>query len=106
MEETYVTVAMVTIGLGAVATGIVGMVALPRGEQLSCLLALVVGAGIGIASLFVLMNTAPNVETEDPARLFMIAAFLGLGGVVASLAALIARSRRDARPARPSEGGP
>lgn len=106
MEQTYITIAMVTIGVGAVATGIVGVVALPRGEQLSALLALVVGAGIGIASLFLMMNSASDVEAEDSARMFMIASFLGLAGVATTLTLLTVRTRAGKRPEAPATTSP
>ena len=99
-EQTYVTVAMASIGLGAVLAGIVGMLFLPKGEQLSAVLALMVGAGIGLASLFILLlaDADSGREPEQAASSFMIAAFLGLGGVVASLALLVRRTRDGGDP--------
>jgi hypothetical protein len=96
MEETYTTIGAVAIGVGAVAAGVVGLL-LPRGEQLTAVLALVVGAGIGVVTLALGFQITGNESSEDGARTFMVASLLGLAGVAASLAAIVARSRQRAR---------
>jgi hypothetical protein len=91
MEHTYATWAMILMGLGAVAAGVVGIV-LPAGQRLSVLLALVIGAGVGVAALFLqLLPAEPDVD--DGARAFLIASALGLAAVLAASAVLLRRSR-------------
>jgi hypothetical protein len=91
MEATYVSWAMVLIGLGAATAGGVGLF-LPPGHRLTALLPLVIGAGIGLAALFAqIVDVGPR--PEDPARAFLIASTLGFVTVVATLVVLIRRVR-------------
>ena len=50
MEQTYVSWAMVLIGLGAASAGVLAFL----GQRLAVALSLVLGAGVGVTSLFLL----------------------------------------------------
>jgi hypothetical protein len=84
--ETTQLVALMLIGTGAVATGIVGLM-LPVGERLAAAtLALVLGAGAGIASLAIGMLAIDGDSDQAYADVFLVASAIGLGAVLASLA--------------------
>jgi len=87
---------VVLIGSACVAAGAVG-VALPAGQRLEVLLALVAGAGSGLVVLAgeVLSGTGSGTQESD-ARLFLAATFVGWLTVMAALLALWLRSRRTA----------
>jgi hypothetical protein len=75
MEETWVTLGVVCMGLGGVVAGLVGVV-LPEGWRLGALFALIAGAGVGVAAigLGALLN-----EPKEPTELtFFLASLLGL----------------------------
>ena len=75
MEETWVTLGVVCMGLGGVVAGLVGVV-LPEGRRLGALFGLIAGAGVGVAAigLGALLN-----ETKEPSELtFFVASLLGL----------------------------
>ena len=95
-EEIYLSWAMITIGVGIAAAGGVGLV-LPVGHRLAVVLALVLGAGVGIASLFILMLAGGLDEPEVGARSFLIASALGLVSVFGGLATLFRRARDEPR---------
>ena len=81
MEETWVTLGVVCMGLGGVVAGLVGVV-LPEGRRLGALFALIAGAGVGVASigLGALLN-----ERKEPSELtFFVASLLGLLAVCGS----------------------
>jgi peptidoglycan/LPS O-acetylase OafA/YrhL len=89
------TLALSFVGIGAVATGLLGIV-LPPGERIAAGLALVVGAGIGVVVLAIgtqLVNDTP----DDYASVFLVAAALGLAGTLVSLG-LLWRRTADQRP--------
>ena len=94
------TLALSLVGIGAVATGVLGIV-LPAGERIAAGLALVVGAGIGVVVLAIgtQMVNAPDDSPEAYATVFLVAAALGLVGTLVSLA-LLWRRTADQRGAR------
>jgi hypothetical protein len=84
------TLALSLVGIGAVATGALGIV-LPAGERIAAGLALVVGAGIGVVVLAIgtqIVNDTP----DGYAGVFLVAAALGLAGTLVSLALLWRRT--------------
>jgi hypothetical protein len=109
------TLALSLVGIGAVATGTLGIV-LPAGERIAAGLALVVGAGIGVVVLAIgtqVVSGTPDDSPEGYASVFLVAAALGLAGTLVSLALLWRRTagqrtagaRADAaRTSAPGEG--
>jgi len=100
MEETWVTLGVVCIGLGGVVAGLVGVV-LPEGRRLGALFALIAGAGGGVAGigLGALLN-----ENKEPTELtFFLASLLGLL-VVSGSSWLVWNRAIEARP-EPREPG-
>jgi len=91
-DEIHLAWAMISIGVGIAAAGGVGL-ALPLGHRLAVTLALVLGAGVGIASWFALMLMGGFEDPEQSARSFLIASVLGLAAVVGGLTVLVRRSR-------------
>jgi MFS family permease len=74
MEETWVTLGVVCMGLGGVVAGLVGVV-LPEGRRLGALFGLIAGAGVGVAAigLGALLN-----EQKEPSELtFFVASLFG-----------------------------
>jgi hypothetical protein len=93
--ETTMTLALALVGIGAVATGALG-IWLPAGERIAAGLALVVGAGIGVVAIAIgsrLMSDSPS--PEGYADVLLVASALGLLGTLASLAALWRRTARE-----------
>lgn len=90
MEQTYISWAMVLIGLGIASAGGVGLF-LPPGQRLAVALALVLGAGLGIASLFLLQLGGRFDDPGSVALSFLIASGVGFAAVVGGLAVLIGR---------------
>lgn len=80
------TVALTLIGVGSAVSGTVG-VFLPRGERLTSLLALVVGAGVGLASVAVGSQFVDG-SYRGFERVFLMASSLGFAATVATLALL------------------
>ena len=81
MEETWVTLGVVCMGLGGVVAGLVGVV-LPEGRRLGALFGLIAGAGVGVAAigLGALLN-----EPKEPSEVtFFVASLLGLLAVSGS----------------------
>ena len=88
------TLALSLVGIGAVATGVLGIV-LPAGERIAAGLALVVGAGIGVTVLAIgtqIVRDSPDDSPEGYASVFLVAAALGLAGTLVSLALLWRRT--------------
>ena len=88
------TLALSLVGIGAVATGVLGIV-LPAGERIAAGLALVVGAGIGVTVLAIgtqIVSDTPDDSPEGYASVFLVAAALGLAGTLVSLALLWKRT--------------
>jgi hypothetical protein len=92
MEETNMMWAMVLIGTGIASAGGAGLF-LPAGQRLSVALALTLGAGIGVASLFVLMLAAGTDDPRSVSSAFLIASAVGLTSVLAGLAVLFRRAQ-------------
>lgn len=75
MEETWVTLGVVCMGLGGIVAGLVGVV-LPEGRRLGALFGLIAGGGVGVVviGLGALLN-----ERKEPTELtFLLASLLGL----------------------------
>lgn len=105
MEETYLAWAMMSIGVAAVASGVVGFT-LPEGQRLSVALALLLGAGVGLTILFA-QGLVLGFEQQTGARSFLIASLSGFFTVAAALGVLVSRARRDATsPAVPAPPKP
>jgi hypothetical protein len=88
------TLALSLVGIGAVATGVLGIV-LPAGERIAAGLALVVGAGIGVTVLAIgtqIVGDTPDDSPEGYASVFLVAAALGLAATLVSLALLWRRT--------------
>jgi hypothetical protein len=92
MEETHMMWAMVMIGTGIASAGGAGLF-LPVGQRLSIALTLVLGAGTGVASLFLLMLARGIDHPRAPAQAFLIASAVGLASLLAGLAVLFRRAR-------------
>lgn len=92
MEQTCMMWAMVLIGSGIASAGATGLF-LPAGQRLSVALALVLGAGAGIASMFLLLLAGGTDDPESASLAFLIASLIGLVSVLAGLAVLSRRSR-------------
>lgn len=92
MEQTYMMWAMVLIGSGLASAGAAGLF-LPVGQRLSVALALVLGAGVGLASMFLLMLAGGADAPESGTLAFFIASAVGLASVLAGLAVLFRRAR-------------
>lgn len=103
--EMKTTLALSLVGIGAVATGALGIV-LPAGERIAAGLALVVGAGIGVVVLAIgtQMVNSPDDSPEAYATVFLVAAALGLVGTLVSLA-LLWRRTADQRGSRGGDDG-
>jgi len=100
MEETWVTLGVVCMGLGGVVAGLVGVV-LPEGRRLGALFGLIAGAGVGVAAIGLgsLLN-----ENKEPTELtFFFASLLGLLAVCGS-SWLVWKRAIEARP-EPGEPG-
>jgi hypothetical protein len=80
-------VSLLFIGLGGLATGIVGLL-LPASHRLAALLALVAGAGVGITVL------AIGIPFPDE-NVFMVGSILGFATVVGALSLAWWRSSAD-----------
>lgn len=75
MDETWVTLGVMCMGLGGVVAGLVGVV-LPEGRRLGALFALIAGGGVG---LLVIGLGALLDERNEPTELtFFLASLLGL----------------------------
>jgi hypothetical protein len=97
MDETWVTLAVMCMGLGGVVAGLVGVV-LPEGRRLGALFALIAGAGVG---LVVIGLGALLDERNEPTELtFFLASLLGLFTVCGASWAVW----RRAAGSRPSTG--
>jgi hypothetical protein len=98
MDETWITLGVMCMGLGGVVAGLVGVV-LPEGRRLGALFALIVGAGTG---LVVIGLGALLDERKEPSELtFFLASFLGLFAVCGASWAVWKRAVE----ARPSPSG-
>jgi hypothetical protein len=91
--ETTMTLALAFVGIGAVATGVLG-IWLPAGERIAAGLALVVGAGIGLVAIAIGSQVVGD-SLESHANVLLVASALGLLGTLASLTVLWRRTARD-----------
>jgi hypothetical protein len=92
--DIQVTIALVLIGLAGVAAGFVGIL-LPPGERIAAVLPLVVGAGVGLATLAIGSN---GTETEEQFEgVFLTGAVLGFAATCAALSVLWFRARPRTR---------
>jgi len=86
-------IAMLLIGLAVVATSVVGLL-LPPGHRLESLLALVAGAGAGIAVLAVEVATEFRFTTNGPTAAFLFATIAGTVVVGVCLAVIVRQQGR------------
>lgn len=100
--ETKMTLTLALVGLGAVATGALGIV-LPPGERIAAGLALVVGAGIGVVAIAIGIRVAGEADSSF-ASVVLVASVLGLAGTLTSLGLLWRRTMSE-RAARTSAAG-
>jgi drug/metabolite transporter (DMT)-like permease len=99
MEETWVTLGVVCMGLGGIVAGFVGVV-LPEGRRLGAIFALIAGAGVGVVVIGfgALLN-----ERKEPTEItFFLASLLGLIAVCGASWAVWNRAMDE----RPSTSGP
>jgi len=90
------------IGAGAVVAGVIGIV-LPARHRFAALLALVVGAGVGVAALAVGTHSVSN--PDDAASAFLVASVLGFVSVVVTSGILWVRLGHDeSSSSRPPSG--
>jgi hypothetical protein len=90
--KTKMTLAVMLVGAGAIATGAFG-IWLPAGERIAAGLALVVGAGIGIVAIAI-GSLIVGDSLEAHTNVFLVASALGFLGTLASLAVLWRRTAR------------
>ena len=89
---------IVLIGGGAAAAGIVGLLS-PKGQRIDAALALVVGAGVGVAGLAIgTWAQGSGSSTEDQQNVLLFASLAGFVAVIGGLLIL----RRRARMAEPT----
>ena len=74
MEETWVTLGVMCMGLGGVVAGLVG-VGLPEGRRLGALFGLIMGAGVGVAAIG--LGALLNEHKEPSEVTFFVASLLG-----------------------------
>jgi hypothetical protein len=90
METLTVNGSLFLIGLAPVLTGVVAL-SLPAGHRLEAVLALVVGAGVGLAGLAI--GTAfANSEIEAEQTAFFVASIVGFISVLVMLGVIRRRS--------------
>jgi peptidoglycan/LPS O-acetylase OafA/YrhL len=90
----------ILIGAGAVVAGMLGL-ALPARERLAALLALVIGAGVGVAALAI--GTHNTTSPDDATLAFLIASALGFLSVVVSSAGIWVRLGNPKPPPPPTD---
>jgi hypothetical protein len=96
MQETLGPWAMMLIGCAAVLSGIVGYL-LPDGERLSVVLALLIGAGVGVVAIFAQALLGGLDDPDTGARTFFVSSLLGFVSVLTGLGVLLARARARRR---------
>lgn len=88
---------IVLIGGGAASAGIVGLLS-PKGQRIDAVLALVLGAGVGIAGLAIgTWAQGSGSSTEDQQNVLLFASLAGFAAVVGGLLILRHRARAAAR---------
>lgn len=99
MDEKWVTLGVMCMGLGGVVAGLVGVM-LPEGRRLGAFFSLIVGAGVGLVVIGV---GALLDERNEPSELtFFVASLLGFLAVCGASWAVWKRVVG----ARPSSGDP
>jgi hypothetical protein len=101
--DTTVMWGFIFIGAGAIIAGVLGL-ALPASERLAAVLALVIGAGVGVAALAI--GTHSTTNPDDAADAFLIASALGLASVIVSSLILWERLVRRKPPPPPDHPAP
>ena len=81
MPETWATLAIVLMGLGAVVAGAAG-VSLPDGQRMGALFSLIAGAGVGLATVGI--GALTDVRREPRFLVFFLGAVLGFLSVCAT----------------------
>jgi hypothetical protein len=99
MEETWVTLGVMCMGLGGVVAGLVGVV-LPEGRRLGALFALIAGGGVGL--MVIGLGALLSARKEPSELTFFVASLLGLLTVCGASWTIWKR----AVDARPSPGEP
>ncbi len=101
---------IVLIGGGAAAAGIVGLLS-PKGQRIDAALALVVGAGVGIAALAIGEwaqgpGSLLDVSTENQNNVLLFASLAGFVAVIGGLLILRRRARMVEPTAADATGEP
>ena len=90
---------IVLIGGGVAAAGIVGLLS-PRGQRIDAVLALVVGAGVGVAGLAIgTWAQGSGSSTEQQQNVLLFASLAGFASVIGGLMLLRSRARAAERAA-------
>jgi hypothetical protein len=96
---TAMTLALVLIGLAPIIVAWAA-IAMPRGERLASLLALVAGAGAGVVTLAIELRFVSGA-TPNQDELFLLASAIGFAVTMVTLAMLVRVMRREANPGTP-----
>lgn len=96
----FVTLAVMLIGLGGVAAGLVG-VALPEGRRLGALFSLIAGAGVGVLVLG--FGAMLDTNSEPSEFTFFLGSLLGFCVVCIGLWIVWNRAMRERDRAAPPE---
>jgi hypothetical protein len=88
----FVTLAVMLIGLGGLAGGLVG-IALPEGRRLGALFSLIAGAGVGVVVLG--FGALLDANSEPSEFTFFLGSLLGYIAVCVGLWLVWHRSMRD-----------
>lgn len=89
MPETWATLAIVLMGLGAVVAGAAG-VSLPDGQRMGALFSLIAGAGVGLATVGI--GALTDVRREPSEFVFFLGAVLGFLTVCATVVVISRRT--------------
>jgi hypothetical protein len=88
----YVTLAVMLMGLGGLAAGLVG-IALPEGRRLGALFSLIAGAGVGVVVLG--FGALLDANSEPAESTFFLGSLLGFIVVCTGLWVVWNRAMRD-----------
>lgn len=91
--QAKMTLSLSLVGIGAVATGALG-IWLPAGERIAAGLALVVGAGVGVVALAIGTQVASD-SNDAISTAVLVASALGLLATLVSLGVLWRRTARE-----------
>jgi hypothetical protein len=85
---------IVLIGAGGASAGVVGLLS-PKGQRLDAFLALVIGAGVGVAALAIgTYVQGSGTSTQDQQNVLLYASLAGFVAVVFGLMLLRYRARK------------